>query len=243
MNVRMWQHPATQANLRTLIGRGVGTVGPTRATWPAASGAPAGWPSRRKFSARSRPLRAAAGWADAGRWSPADRRASRSTRCATSPTAPPAGRATPSPRRGAVRGRDHARLRADVARRSAGVTVVPIETAVEMLAACEAALPVDVAVCAALSAMAYRPAVATEAQEDGGRTGARTEFSENPDILATLSRSSNAGRSWSSASPPRRRASSRTPWPSAIARAATGSSPTTYRPLPGRSAANATPCT
>jgi phosphopantothenoylcysteine decarboxylase / phosphopantothenate---cysteine ligase len=28
MNVRMWQHPATQANLRTLIGRGVGTVGP-----------------------------------------------------------------------------------------------------------------------------------------------------------------------------------------------------------------------
>ena len=30
-----------------------------------------------------------------------------------------------------------------------GVTVVPIETAVEMLAACEAALPVDVAVCVA----------------------------------------------------------------------------------------------
>ena len=37
MNVRMWQHPATQRNLATLQGDGVLVSAPTRARWPAAS--------------------------------------------------------------------------------------------------------------------------------------------------------------------------------------------------------------
>ena len=69
MNVRMWQHPATQANLRTLRHAASLRSGRTRATWPAASGAPAGWPSRRRSSARSRRTsRAAAGSAGGARW-------------------------------------------------------------------------------------------------------------------------------------------------------------------------------
>lgn len=69
-----------------------------------------------------------------------------------------------------------------------GVDVVPVVSARDMLAACEAALPVDIAVCAAAVAD-WR--VATEAtgkiKKDGGSPPALA-ITENPDILATLSR-------------------------------------------------------
>jgi phosphopantothenoylcysteine decarboxylase/phosphopantothenate--cysteine ligase len=66
------------------------------------------------------------------------------------------------------------------------VCVVHVETAREMLAACESALPVNVAVCAAAVAD-WRPSEvsAHKRKKDGAGTPAIT-LVENPDILATL---------------------------------------------------------
>ena len=67
-----------------------------------------------------------------------------------------------------------------------GVHVVQVETAAEMLAACAAALPVDVAVCAA-AVGDWRVANRTEAKiKKTGRAPA-LDLVENPDILAALS--------------------------------------------------------
>lgn len=67
-----------------------------------------------------------------------------------------------------------------------GVEVVPIESATEMLAAAEAALPVDVAVCAAAVAD-WRPASSgpQKLKKDGGGPPS-IALVENPDILRTL---------------------------------------------------------
>ena len=46
MNVRMWEHPATQANVATLRERGAVIVGPEAASSPRASSAWAGWRRR-----------------------------------------------------------------------------------------------------------------------------------------------------------------------------------------------------
>ncbi len=69
----------------------------------------------------------------------------------------------------------------------AGVETVRIETADEMLAACEEGLPADIAVCAA--AVSDWQAAAPRAQKlkKGGAGPPALELAENPDILATLS--------------------------------------------------------
>jgi phosphopantothenoylcysteine decarboxylase/phosphopantothenate--cysteine ligase len=74
----------------------------------------------------------------------------------------------------------------------AGVAVRHVETAAQMLAACEAALPVDVAVCAAAVAD-WRPTQpGNQKLKKNGATSKSLELTANPDILATLSRSKNA---------------------------------------------------
>jgi phosphopantothenoylcysteine decarboxylase/phosphopantothenate--cysteine ligase len=72
-----------------------------------------------------------------------------------------------------------------------GVRVVHVESAVEMLAACLAALPVDVAVCAAAVAdwRVADPAVAKLKKGEGPPPSLRLE--ENPDILAALAQRPN----------------------------------------------------
>ena len=69
-----------------------------------------------------------------------------------------------------------------------GVTVTRVETAREMLAACEAALPADIAICAAAVAD-WR--VASDAEQKlkkaPGEQAPALALVENPDILATLS--------------------------------------------------------
>jgi phosphopantothenoylcysteine decarboxylase/phosphopantothenate--cysteine ligase len=68
-----------------------------------------------------------------------------------------------------------------------GVAVVAIETAAQMLAACEAALPVDVAVMAAAVADWRIEAIsASKLKKDGSAPVLR--LSENPDILMSLAR-------------------------------------------------------
>ncbi|MBT4170104.1 MAG: bifunctional phosphopantothenoylcysteine decarboxylase/phosphopantothenate--cysteine ligase CoaBC [Rhodospirillaceae bacterium] len=75
-----------------------------------------------------------------------------------------------------------------------GVSVRDIESATQMLAACEAALPADIAVCAA-AVSDWR--VAGEAEQkmkkDGSGQPPAFNLVENPDILATLSQM-NGGR-------------------------------------------------
>src|SRR5689334_4343953 len=74
----------------------------------------------------------------------------------------------------------------------AGVAVRHVETAAQMLAACEAALPVDVAVCAAAVAD-WRPARAgNQKLKKNGATSKSLELTANPDILATLSHAKKA---------------------------------------------------
>lgn len=68
-----------------------------------------------------------------------------------------------------------------------GVNFVKVETARDMMAACEKALPVDCAICCAAVAD-YRPAIETTQKikkERGGLTN--IPLTENPDILKTLS--------------------------------------------------------
>ena len=70
-----------------------------------------------------------------------------------------------------------------------GVRAIRIETAQEMLEACTAALPVDVAVCAAAVAD-WRPAEAPAHKLKKGANAPRITLVENPDVLASLARAS-----------------------------------------------------
>jgi phosphopantothenoylcysteine decarboxylase/phosphopantothenate--cysteine ligase len=68
-----------------------------------------------------------------------------------------------------------------------GVTVMPVETAREMLAAAEGALPVAAAICAAAVADWRVTTEITQKMKKTAQGTPKLEFSENPDILATLS--------------------------------------------------------
>jgi phosphopantothenoylcysteine decarboxylase/phosphopantothenate--cysteine ligase len=70
----------------------------------------------------------------------------------------------------------------------AGMEVIRVETAREMLAAVEAALPADVAVMAAAVAdWRVANAAGSKLKKDGTGKAPALEFAENPDILATVS--------------------------------------------------------
>jgi len=73
----------------------------------------------------------------------------------------------------------------------AGVAVVHIESAVEMLEACRAALPADVAVCAAAVADWRAAQTVTAKIKKDGKPPAALALAENPDILASLSEAGN----------------------------------------------------
>ncbi len=68
-----------------------------------------------------------------------------------------------------------------------GVKLKRVETALEMLGACESALPVDVAVMVAAVAD-WRPAATSGEKIKKGEAEAAIALRENPDILATLSK-------------------------------------------------------
>jgi len=73
-----------------------------------------------------------------------------------------------------------------------GVNTINIESARDMLAACQAALPLDIAVCAAAVAD-WRVADEAPAKiKKNGGAPPSLSMVENPDILATLSQSGNA---------------------------------------------------
>jgi len=72
-----------------------------------------------------------------------------------------------------------------------GVSVIHVETARQMLEACTAALPVDVAVCAAAVADWRPAAVKPRKIKKGSGAPPAVELEANPDILAALSAAGN----------------------------------------------------
>lgn len=194
MNVRMWEHPATRDNLECLRGRGLRFVGPEEG--PMACGeyglgrlaeVEAILAAIEEHFAEHAPLSGRRALVTSG-----------PTHEAIDPVRYLANRS--SGRQGHAIAAALARLGARTILVSGptalpdppGTEVVHIESAREMLEACRAALPVDVAVCAAAVADWRVAAPAGEKlKKNGGKGGKRLELEQNPDILATLSSAGN----------------------------------------------------
>ena len=193
MNVRMWEHPATQANMALLRARGVHVVGPDEGAMAC---------NEYGFGRLAEPpvIRDAIAELLAPHAAPL---AGRHALVTSGPTHEPidpvryiANRS--SGRQGTAIAAALAALGARVTLVS-GPTAVPappgvalrrVETAAEMLDACRAALPADVAVCAAAVAD-WRVAHAAEGKikKQPGKAAPILELVPNPDILATISAS------------------------------------------------------
>ena len=189
MNLMMWAHPATQANLTTLAARGVQRVGPGSgelACGEVGSGRMA------------EPLEIVA--AIERVLSGGDRRlAGRRALVTSGPTREPIDPVRyisnhSSGKQGHAIAAALVALGADTVLVSgptqepspAGVKIVPVETAAQMLAACEAALPVDVAVMAAAVADWRVEDAAGHKLKKDGRGPPVLRLAENPDILASI---------------------------------------------------------
>lgn len=189
MNVFMWQHPATQANLAVLEERGVTRVGPGRgelACNETGEGRMADIMDivaavEAFFTLKSGPLSGRRAIVTSG-----------PTHEPIDPVRYIANRS--SGRQGHAIAKALAELGADVTLVSgpvtipdpAGVTTVKIVTAREMLAAVENALPADIAVCAAAVAD-WHVLDASEQKRKKGASDPVIALGLNPDILATLS--------------------------------------------------------
>jgi len=194
MNVRMWEHPATRANIRTLATRGVRTVGPNEGDMAC---------GEYGFGRMAEPEQIVTAIED---FFAADARLSGRRALVTSgPTYEPvdpvrylANRS--SGRQGHAIASALARLGAATTLVTgptqladpAGTTVVHVETAEEMLAASQAALPVDVAVCAAAVSDWRVAGVSEQKLKKNGGAPPRLDLATNPDILASLAGAGNA---------------------------------------------------
>jgi phosphopantothenoylcysteine decarboxylase / phosphopantothenate---cysteine ligase len=194
MNVRMWLHPATQRNLRTLQADGIGFVGPDEGAMACGEFGPG------RMAEPEAILAAILQRLDVAR--PAGPLAGRRVLVTAGPTHEPidpvryiANRS--SGKQGYAIAAHLAALGAEVTLVSgptaldtpAGVRRVPVETARQMLEACRAALPVDAAVMVAAVAD-WRPASAAslKLKKDGATAPPPLTLEQNPDILAELSR-------------------------------------------------------
>ena len=189
MNVRMWEHAATQANMALLQARGVLVVPPDAGPMACGEFGPG--------RLAEPPVILAAIEAALGVAGPL---AGKHAIVTSGPTHEPidpvryiANRS--SGKQGHAIAAALAALGARVTLVSgpvniadpAGVRAVHVETAAQMLAAVEAALPADIAVCAA-AVGDWRVAIAAaqKVKKDGGAPPA-LQLTENPDILAQLS--------------------------------------------------------
>ncbi len=189
MNVRMWLHSATQANLATLKARGVTLAGPDDGAMACGEFGPGRMAEPEAiFEAiraaltgpAARPLKGKRVLVTAGPTiEPID-----PVRVMTNRSSGKQGYAVAAALE---------RLGAEVVLISGptaldappGVRRVQVETAEQMLAACRATLPVEAAVCVAAVAD-WRPAVIGERKIKKGGAPAALALVENPDILAAL---------------------------------------------------------
>ncbi len=189
MNVRMWEHAATQANIRTLTHRGVHVVGPDEGAMACNEfGAgrlaepPAILAAIESLLAGPKPL------------------AGKHAIVTSGPTHEPIDPVRYIANRSSGRqGHAIAAALADLGARVTlvsgpvtvpdppGVTIRAVESAREMLEACQAALPADIAVFAAAVAD-WRVANAAEGKikKQAGQPAPALELVPNPDILATI---------------------------------------------------------
>ncbi|MGL4310307.1 MAG: bifunctional phosphopantothenoylcysteine decarboxylase/phosphopantothenate--cysteine ligase CoaBC [Paracoccaceae bacterium] len=190
MNVRMWQHPATQRNLALLEQDGVLCIGPNEGDMacgeygPGRMAEPAEIIAAMDAALSGGPLKG------------------RHVLVTSGPTHEPidpvryiANRSSGA--QGAALARALAALGADVTFVTGpasvpppqGVRVVRVETAQQMLDAVTAALPADAAVfAAAVADWRVVNAASSKMKKDGSGKPPALEFAENPDILAQVSR-------------------------------------------------------
>jgi phosphopantothenoylcysteine decarboxylase / phosphopantothenate---cysteine ligase len=191
MNVRMWLHAATQRNLATLKADGVSFVGPDEGAMACGEFGPGRMAEppaifeaiMAALGSGGRPLAGKRAIVTAG-----------PTVEAIDPVRMLTNRS--SGKQGYAIAAALAALGAEVSLVSGptalpaplGVRRIDVESARDMLAACEAALPADIAVCVAAVAD-WRPAEAggQKLKKDGGAP-APLALVENPDILAALSK-------------------------------------------------------
>jgi len=189
MNVRMWEHPATQRNLVQLRADGVQVVGPTHGDMACGEHGPG-------RMAEPGAIMAAIGAALGG-----GPLAGRHVLVTSGPTHEPIDPVRYIANRSSgAQGAALAGALRDLGARVTfvtgpatvpppqGVTVVRIETARQMLEAVEAALPADAAVFAAAVADWRVAREATQKMKKGAGGLPVLEFAENPDILAAIAR-------------------------------------------------------
>lgn len=188
MNVRMWEHPATQRNLATLQKDGVAIIGPNAGDMACGEYGPGRMSESAEIVARADamlsdgPLKGKRIIVTSG-----------PTHEPIDPVRYIANRSSGA--QGTAIAKALAALGAEVVFVTgpatvlppSGVQVVKVETAAEMLGAVQTALPADAAVMAAAVAD-WRVENASKAKmkKDGG-TLPTLSFTENPDILATVS--------------------------------------------------------
>jgi phosphopantothenoylcysteine decarboxylase/phosphopantothenate--cysteine ligase len=196
MNVRMWTHAATAANVETLKKRGIHFVGPNDGVMACNEFGPGRMSEPEEIVAAMESLltveKVPAEKPLAGKRALVT---SGPTREAIDPVRYISNHS--SGKQGHAIAAALARLGAEVTLVSgpvmvpdpAGVTVVKIDSADQMLAACLAAGALDVAVCAAAVAdwKAAKPATA-KIKKQAGAAPPSLELTPNPDILATLSK-------------------------------------------------------
>lgn len=196
MNVRMWTHPATARNLATLREDGVLCVGPNAGEMACGEFGP---------GRMAEPVEIVAAVSAALGGGPL---AGRHVLVTSGPTHEPIDPVRYIANRSSgAQGTALATALRDLGARVTfvtgpavvpppdGVAVVRVETAAQMLAAVETALPADAAVMAAAVAdWRVANAGAQKMKKDGSGKAPALEFAENPDILATVSKAANRPR-------------------------------------------------
>lgn len=201
MNVRMWQHAATQRNIATLKADGILFVGPEEGEMACGEFGPGRMAEPEAILASIERALGAVAPAPRAQATPLRSLAGRRVLITSGPTQEPidpvryiANRS--SGKQGHALARAAAALGADVTLISGpvalpdppGVRVVKVETAHEMLAATLAALPADIAICAAAVAD-WRPAdTAGQKLKKQNQIEAELKLALNPDILATIAK-------------------------------------------------------
>ncbi len=193
MNVRMWHHPATQRNLATLRADGIAVIGPDDGDMACGE---YGKGRMSEPMAILDAIRAALGDTVPGPL------AGRHVIVTSGPTHEPIDPVRYIANRSSgAQGTAVAAALADLGARVSfvtgpatvppppGVTVIPVETAQEMLVAVQAALPADAAVfAAAVADWRMAEPQPQKMKKDGTGAPPMLQFTENPDILATVAR-------------------------------------------------------
>ncbi len=200
MNVRMWEHPATRRNMATLRADGIEFVGPDEGEMACGEYGPG------RMAEPQAILETIASLLDGSPSNPLTAKLNASLRgrrvlITSGPTQEPidpvryiANRS--SGKQGHALAKAAAALGAEVTLVSGpvalpdprGVRVVKVETAHEMLAATLAALPADIAICAAAVADWRAADEAPQKLKRQNQAETSLKLTQNPDILATIAR-------------------------------------------------------